>query len=355
MAAGCGDGGQCGGGPEGNLSNELDGVSCVSSTNCAAVGSHFSDDAHPSQTLIESWGGSNWTVVPSPNPGTASLLYGVSCTSTTNCVAVGSYGNAWPPDRTLVESWNGSSWTVVPSPNPAGSSAVLEGVSCTSTTNCVAVGGYRIANGLTDRTLIESWNGITWSTASSLSPGSTYNALQSVSCTSATDCTAVGGYRSGDSLPDQTLVESWNGSTWKVVPSPNPLPSGGGEFTGVSCTSSTNCVAVGGGSDGTYRSTTVTEMWDGASWRIVPSASPGVFSILYGVSCANATSCVAVGRYFDGFLLNTLVETWDGMAWGVTPVPTRPVRPPTSSSARRAPVRPGASPSASVKAVQGMM
>jgi hypothetical protein len=96
-------------------------------------------------------------------------------------------------------------------------------------------------------------------------------------------------------------------------------------------------------------------MWDGASWRIVPSASPGVFSILYGVSCANATSCVAVGRYFDGFLLNTLVETWDGMAWGVTPVPTRPVRPPTSSSARRAPVRPGASPSASVKAVQGMM
>jgi hypothetical protein len=322
LAAHCGDGGQCGGGPSGNLSNELDGVSCVSSTNCVAVGSYFLDDAHPRQTLIESWNGSTWTMAPSPNLGTASLLYGVSCTSTTSCFAVGSYGNAWPPDRTLVESWNGSTWTVVPSPTPGGSYSSLDGVSCTSTTNCFAVGSYRIGSGLTDRTLIESWNGATWAIASSPSPGSAYNSLRGVSCTGTTACVAVGGYQNGGSLPNQTLVESWNGSTWTVVPSPNPLPYSSDSLTAVSCTSPVSCVAVGSDSDGATAWRTLTESWDGTSWRVVPSPSLGTFSILYGVSCTGTTNCVAVGRFYsDGSADDTLVETWNGAAWSITPSP----------------------------------
>jgi hypothetical protein len=325
LVAHCGDGGQCGGGPSGNLSNELDGVSCVSSTNCVAVGSYFLDDAHPRRTLIESWNGITWTMAPSPNPGTASFLYGVSCVSSSNCVAVGSYGNAWPPDKTLVESWNGNTWTVVPSPNPAGSNSGFEGVSCTSTTNCMAVGAYGIGSGFPDHTLIESWNGITWVIASSLSPGSTYNHLQSVSCTSTTNCVAVGGYRNGDALPNQTLVESWNGSTWIVVPSPNPLPYSSDGLTGVSCTTPVNCVAVGSDSDGVNVWRTLTEAWDGTSWRVVSSPSLGTFSILSGVSCTSTTNCVAVGRYYsEGSADNTLVETWNGGAWSVTPSPSPP-------------------------------
>jgi hypothetical protein len=321
LAAHCGDAGQCGGGPAENLSNELDGVSCVSTTDCVAVGSYNLDEAHPRQTLIESWDGINWTIVPSPNPGTASLLYGVSCTSTTSCVAVGSYGNAWPPDQTLIESWNGSTWMVVPSPTPGGSYSSLDSVSCTSTTNCVAVGSYRIGSGLTDRTLIESWDGATWAIASSPSPGSTYNSLQGVSCTGATACMAVGGSRSGDSSPDRTLVESWNGSTWAVVPGPSP-PLWNDSLTAVSCTTPAICVAVGDQSDGGTVTRTLAETWDGTNWRVVPSPNPGTVGILYGVSCSATTNCVAVGRYYsDGSTDHTLAETWNGAAWSVTPSP----------------------------------
>ena len=51
-------------------------------------------------------------------PGTSRVtLGGVACTSASNCFAVG-YGLG---RGTLVEQWNGSSWSIVASPNPGGS------------------------------------------------------------------------------------------------------------------------------------------------------------------------------------------------------------------------------------------
>jgi hypothetical protein len=49
------------------------------------------------------------------------------------------------------------------------------------------------------------------------------NQLGTVSCVSATACTAVGYYvaNSGNG-PQNTFIESWNGTRWAIVPSPNP-------------------------------------------------------------------------------------------------------------------------------------
>jgi hypothetical protein len=85
-------------------------------------------------------------VVPSPNAGratTANSLNGVSCTSPTACTAVGTYANS-AADKTLAESWNGTSWSILPSPNAGLPDAlnVLNGVSCVSTTACTAAGEY---------------------------------------------------------------------------------------------------------------------------------------------------------------------------------------------------------------------
>ena len=71
-------------------------------------------------------------------------LYGVSCTSATSCVAVGSaaqYGSHSEILRTLVESWNGTTWAVTPSPNKPGPQDLssLAAVSCTAD-HCAAVG-----------------------------------------------------------------------------------------------------------------------------------------------------------------------------------------------------------------------
>jgi hypothetical protein len=131
-----------------------------------------------------------------PHPGTRRTLFGVSCISADACTAVGYYviarGGLF---KTLIESWNGTHWSVVPSPNPGtrrnGNANFLDGVSCVSADACTAVGYYEDIEGDT-LNLIESWNGTIWSVVPSPSRGAGGNSLDAVSCASAGTCMAVG-------------------------------------------------------------------------------------------------------------------------------------------------------------------
>jgi len=79
-----------------------------------------------------------------PHPVAWGALLGVSCKSATSCTAVGYYVND-STSVTLAERWNGTSWTIQSTPNPTGGSLLqLNGVSCTSTVACTAVGQYII-------------------------------------------------------------------------------------------------------------------------------------------------------------------------------------------------------------------
>ena len=69
------------------------------------------------------------TIVPSPNADTGdSSLSSVSCVSTSWCVAVGSTGSV-DGVETLIETWDGSSWTVVDSPTSGTREDFLRSVS----------------------------------------------------------------------------------------------------------------------------------------------------------------------------------------------------------------------------------
>jgi hypothetical protein len=142
-----------------------------------------------------------WSVthVPKPVDGYSGILSGVSCTRSTFCVSVGRYGNA-AGGQPLIESWNGTAWSVIPSPNPgSGSDNGFDSVSCVSRTFCVAVGGYNATTrGVAN--LIEPWNGTSWSVTSNPNAGSGDNGLQGVCCTSSTFCEAVGGYDGSKAL-----------------------------------------------------------------------------------------------------------------------------------------------------------
>src|SRR5439155_1338340 len=119
--------------------------------------------------------------------------------------------------RTLIESWNGSTWTIATSPNNGTGYNHLSAISCVSAISCTAVGEY---SGTT-RTLIESWDGAVWSLVASPNRGTGNNflsALYGVSCVSASSCSAVGEYLA--SLR-RTLIEAWDGSAWRLVASPN--------------------------------------------------------------------------------------------------------------------------------------
>jgi hypothetical protein len=280
----------------------LNGVSCVSARFCVAVGGLSLRTLGPhccNPDLIETWNGREWSVVPNPRSVHA-WFADVSCVSSRFCVAVGTSqgGLGEPPGFTLVESWNGTEWSIVPTPNP-GIFDELEGVSCVSVKACVAVGGFREEDATFSRhSLVESWNGTEWSVVPS--PNGE-NSLSGVSCVSAKHCVAVGRTLSG------TLVESWNGSAWSVLESPNPEGSGIPRLTGVSCVSARLCAAVGSDSTKGGPSQTLVETSKGGKWSIVPSAnSASGVSYLNGVSCASTESCFAVGQQDSG---QTLVES----------------------------------------------
>src|SRR5437763_2573250 len=61
-----------------------------------------------------------WSVVPSPNSGMMdNYLNGVVSISLSNVWAVGySQPNLGGPSQTLIEHWNGTSWSIVSSPSP---------------------------------------------------------------------------------------------------------------------------------------------------------------------------------------------------------------------------------------------
>jgi hypothetical protein len=164
----------------------------------------------------------------------------MTCTSATNCIAVG--GSSARAFNALIERWNGTRWSIVTSPQASGSDyRLLSAVSCTSASNCTAVGAeYRYTPDVFE-TLVERWNGATWNTVASPNPpGANYSALAAISCTSATNCFAVG--ESNTSAPT-TLIEHWSGTAWKLVAS--PTPHGHADLTAVSCTTTTDCMAVG--------------------------------------------------------------------------------------------------------------
>ncbi len=263
-----------------------------------------------------------WTVQPTPTPaqGVDGLLLAVSCVSSSDCTAVGGYtSNAGPV--TLAEHWDGTSWAVQATPNPTGASfSTLEGVSCPSASDCTAVGEYDSNHG-SSLPLAEHWDGSTWTIQAMPVPSGAFGVqVKAVSCPTASDCTAVGHYAKQGS-PDLTLAEHWNGSTWAVQAMPIASPVASSVFlTGVSCPAPGQCTAAGWFQrNGTGAFVTLAENNYSGSWRIRsvrgPSATLGQ---LNAVSCTARNSCAAVGFSNAN---GALAEHWDGSTWTVQDTP----------------------------------
>ena len=212
------------------VSLELNGVSCASSSACVAVGDSFAGGSALNVPLVGGWNGRQWTIeqVPLPEPSFGADLYGVSCTSPSACTAVGQYyprryGNALP----LVERWTGGRWSVQTTPNPRSlEDATLYGVSCTSGRSCMAVGLRNVPprEDPVSAPLAQRWNGARWSTIPT--PRFKSDVLSGVSCVSRDDCLAVGtGLEGGQ--PEligggSQVAERWNGKRWTIEHPPQP-------------------------------------------------------------------------------------------------------------------------------------
>ena len=138
----------------------LSGVSCSATKACTGVGDSVNASG-TSVTLAERWNGATWTIQPTPTPGGEGSLGGVSCARRAPaCMAVGSSASGSSgAQAALALDWTGGTWTSEPVPVPAGAeSSALSGVSCTSSSACMAVGDYVDSSGR-ETPFSKEWNG----------------------------------------------------------------------------------------------------------------------------------------------------------------------------------------------------
>jgi hypothetical protein len=242
----------------------------------------------------------------------------VSCGSAGNCTA-GGYYTATETEAFVVDEVNGT-WGTAIEINTAGYAQVTS-VSCASAGNCSA-GGYDLNGSF----LVSEVNG-TWGPATE---EAVIFQITSVSCGSAGNCTA-GGYGGTGQLPEAIVVSQVNG-TWGTpvqVPGTAALAvdsSGDARVNTVSCSSAGNCSAGGYYYDGSGdQQAFVVSQVDG-SWGMaieVPGTAAlnapisGAYSEagIVSVSCASAGNCSA-GGYYEGFGERVFVVSQVNGTWG---------------------------------------
>jgi hypothetical protein len=350
-------------GPNPGINPNLTGVVALAANDAWAVG--FTGSSSGVDTLIEHWDGSTWSVVASPNPSsTYNHLMGVAAIAPNDVWAVGDYngpggrtlmlhwnGTTWshiPGDdtgpqslpfslnavdaiangdvwsvgtnsHTLAEHWNGASWSQVATPNAGTGVNQLYGVGGISPADVWQVGSFQF--GVEQRTLTQHWNGFAWELVRSPNTNKNLNELRGIAALSPTDAWAVGLAHSSDAANQTTLVLNWDGTEWRVVPSPSPGTAGQNELFAVSAVSPTDIWAVGDRRNLNGFIQTLTLHYDGASWKLVPSANvPNTNNGLYGVTALAQDDVWAVG-YFGQFAFSPLVLHWNGQFWSVVASP----------------------------------
>jgi hypothetical protein len=293
----------CSSGPVSTVQRFLAGVSASSANNAWAVGWSSSTTAVNDVTLH--WNGSRWSCVHSPDPKDSQLT-AVATTSSTNAWAVGLYdapaGPLSPTAKVLMEHWNGHSWRRVSTP-AVGSDAELNGVTALSAKDAWAVGSVGNFDTAAVRTLIEHWNGKSWKRVPSPSPR-TGGLLQSVTATSAGNVWASGNASWEGSDADATgVIEHWNGSNWAMTSAPGDPALANCAFYGISASSAKNAWTVGIGPPGA-----VFERWNGASWTQVSGASPAHGDAISDVVFSGADAWAITD-------FRNKIERWNGKSW----------------------------------------
>ncbi len=269
--------------------------------------------------------------------GPFQFLFSVSCTSAGNCVAVGLYVDSKGSGQPMIFTETGGVWgqgveaalpaNAAPETAPFSQFAFLDGMTCTSVGNCVAVGNYTDTSGNSQGLIVTETGGV-WAQGIELNPQLLPNAganpfvfLNDVTCTHPGYCAATGGYVDTNGNY-QGLVVSETHGVWaqaveitlpaNAAPNPNAgphTPNAGVVSMGeVSCFSPGNCVAGGQYTDTNYNSqamiaTETNGVWARAIELTLPAnastAEATQNGFLAGLACFSPGNCTAGGGYND--------------------------------------------------------
>jgi len=298
----------------------LNTVTCSSSTNCVGVGGTFAGDIFVWTGDPSKWTAGNAYVIDLTSLG-GGQLYSVTCSSSTNCVAVGSTNGI--PNEPIVWTGDPSKWTagnanVINFTSLGG--GVLYSVTCSSSTNCVDVGS---TTGIPNEPIVWTGDPSKWTAGNanvidltSLGGG----VLYSVTCSSSTNCVGVGN--TFGSLRNPIVwtgdPSKWTAGNANVI---DLTSLGGGALNSVTCSSSTNCVGVGV----TYGIPNEPIVWTGdpSKWTAGNANKVDLTSLgggaLNSVTCSSSTNCVGVGNTFGSLqypVIYSFVAPSFGIPWG---------------------------------------
>lgn len=344
-------------------------LSCASPGNCAAVGGYVNNRGDFDGLLLTEANGRWARAIEEPLPANALTPHtrgehqnndptAVSCASPGNCTAIGFYQSADRGAQGLLLSEVNGSWArgiEAPLPPFGGLDPVggiqLESVSCASAGDCTAVGEYQDDSGQYPGVMLTETNG-QWAQGVPASlPAGAWSAdgqyqgvtLTSVSCAAAGDCAAVGwyhGYRGKRQTYGGLLFTEANGQWAQGIAAPLPSNRDSRQMTttteldlnSVSCPSPGNCTAVGDYlAHGHQEGLLLTEtdgIWNPGVEAPLPrgtwSSGIGPAVTLKSVSCTSPGNCAAVGDYFgkNGLTLVPLLLSETRGRWA-TAVPGR--------------------------------
>ena len=299
--------------PNPNFNNRLNAISASSANDIWASGEatmHFN--------------GTKWTAFPTAtikgNPTT--LDGGVIDISPTLAWGTGEEAISGQEPVQVIEQWNGTQWSEYPSPQFGTDPAHFFAMAATSASDVWVIGDLLTDDQQFLNFLFEHWDGTSW-TATSILSGDAF--LFGISADATNDAWAV-GFQGPENDNSQTLAMHWDGANWNPVATPN-VGSGANQFNAVQALAPNDVWAVGFSTPVAppqqAATLTLIEHFDGNSWKVMKSPNVGPKSIyesnrLYGVTAVSATDVWAFGSYSlaDGSgQQHTLLEHWDGTKW----------------------------------------
>jgi hypothetical protein len=229
-------------------SGRFNAMSCPSIGNCTVVGGLLNNQSYYDGVLLTETDGRWGRSVEEPLPADALRLRprwpmpdneptAVSCASAGNCTAIGyytSFGSIVERRQGLLLTETNGSWgrgVRAPLPSDAYRGNVyLNSVSCSTAGNCTAVGSYDTSGEDHPGVLLTQTNG-EWEPAvraplpARIGPRNGSVNLQAVSCSSPGNCTAVGTYRRGAHTAAAVLLTETDGTWATGIPAPLPANS----------------------------------------------------------------------------------------------------------------------------------
>ena len=237
-------------------------VACSVTGSCVAVGGYRDNHGFAQVFTVDqvkgTWGKAAKLAMPANADANAgALALGASCALPGNCVTVGEYNDKAMVARAFAATESGGTWhRAAEIALPAGAStsapATATAVSCPAPGGCVAVGTFSDQlNNSQSFTLTENkghWrHASVFTKVPSNAAANPQPALNAVTCPIPGSCVAVGDYLTGGGAT-AAFAAFRHGGHWlgglHVKPPANAAPSPA-ILTGVSCTTTPFCAAVG--------------------------------------------------------------------------------------------------------------